>query len=324
MKPLLFILIAGLFTLTRAGLASPENFPQDPAVTRAQCVTHAQQRVAVWEDVLQRELGLLARGMGSQGDVEAARLALAGARHDLAYLLEKQALVEAQWKVILGVRERQVATERLLRERGVGADMAVEAAERRLANARLDRAIEMGNSSEATAQLRYIIELSQHELDHNLRLHARGYLGEGDVNFVRRRLAYARFRLALLEEDPEVAVQSAGQVVLLRQGEYDRLRRLHDRSAVGQLEVDLAHIALTQARQWLALAQGNPASLRDLVRGEAALYEGLLRDIVGRRDLSPETLAQVRFSHALARWRLVASLDEPYYFWLGSSRELDE
>ncbi len=299
----------GLFFGRPWPISSPPGTPPTVEKERERLKTACATFVKECEDQLAQEVKLQRAGSTGESEVDDARFALAEARRDLAQAESQREAVIEQSRVLVAIRERE--RDRLLTLPGGGDVGAVEvlAARRRLSNAREWLARDEDASEDVARYLREIIDVCEAELKAVEALVVRGSASSGDVDDCRRRLAYARYRLAREEGRTGEAVEQLHITVEARERDLKRKQQLCGSAAAAQ-DVDWHHVLLLEARQRLAVVEGNAPAAREHLGRIVAVLERTsqrLRDVFTSDRM---LLAYSEYHLALAHYRLaLASRD---------------
>jgi hypothetical protein len=321
-----FFYIAVLITLALVGVwgaSPPADYQAKLDKAREEWRAAAATLVAEREEDLGRELQLLPLGNTSEGEVDDAREHLAAARHGLAQAGGKQQAVIEQSRLIVAIRERELA--RVLR---VPASSSSEferlATRRRLTSARLFLALEEGASTDVTRYLREVIEISRAEPAPLEALVSSGAASPGDLDWSRRRLAFARFLLA----DRDGTTQEAEEQLRIAIELCDRYVRQVEKASLGGampvILLDLARVLSLENQFRLALRKGNPAGAREHLGRIPPILEQACQRLRESPTPARKYLANYECRLAEARYRVVLASQHvtraEVYFW----GELDE
>ena len=285
----------------------PSDAPPPARKERGQFQAACVALVRACDGELAEQVKLLRAGAATEGEVDVVRLALAGARQELALVEGRPAAAVEQSRALVAIREREL--DRLLKLPGRGDVGAVEAlaARRQVANARRWLAREERSPGGAARHLREVIELCDAEVRALQTLARRGIAVPEEVDAGRRRLAYARYRLAREEGRAEGAAEQLRITVQLREQDLKRTRQVDDGTAEAAQDVDWHHVLLLEARQRQAVFAGDAPAAREHLGRRLAVLERMSRrqrevlpaDRVLRASLEYQ-LALVRYQLALA------------------------
>ncbi len=321
-----FFYLAVLIPLAFVGLwpsSPPSDYQAKLDKAREQWRAAAATCVAEREEDLGRELQLLPLGNTSEGEVDDARDDLAAARHELARADGKREAVIEQTRLAVAIRERQLA--RVLR---VPANSSSEferlAARRQLTDARLFLAMEEGASADVTRYLREVNDLCKAEIGPLEALVSGGAASSGDVDWVHRRLAYARFLLAKREGNTGEAEKQLRTTIELCDRYARQVEKASASGAMPVIQLELARVLSLENQFRLARWEGNVAAARE----HLGQIPPILDQTCGRLKDSPtparKYLANWECRLAEARYRVVLASQDlagaEVYFWA----ELDE
>ena len=318
------VLLAARTPGVRAQSQSPDP-PTHPGGPRGVMVASLRTYLAFQEKKLDRELGLLSRRASSEGSVERARADLALARCGLAFFEDSPEDAVRQLGAAIKFREAAVERATRLKALGTGSEEEIDAARRHLANARYVLAYLSGDTGCASAQLREVVAVCEREAASSLRWYYWGIYTQGEVESARRRLAYARYLLAAGANEPGEAVRHLREAVRMREAEFDRVARLQTRGkgAVGLLEVEFARFYLAEARHRLAVVGGDPDEAGRRIREAIVLYEGLLRSLPGRVDMTDEEAEGLKMGLAFLRYQKALGSAGYTLSWINPIWDLD-
>lgn len=251
-------------------LARPSGEAAPPSVDPLQDATARLERE------LETELQSRARGLATDWDVDAARVTLAKARHDLALTAGDRAEMRKQLEVVLAAWEREWERVRPAVERGVLSPAEADDARRRLAVARYRLADFDGKKSEAEEQLQLVATNWNRLAQRLTQAHASRAVSIRDLNLARYEAGCARYVIARTGDRREDIRVEIDRAVTLWEAEAGRVGRLHETGVASHFENFQARHYLATVRLRRSTYEGNREAAAEQLRARIKVAEEAL------------------------------------------------
>ena len=173
----------------------------------------------------------------------------------------------------LGRLERELETEQQTRARGLGTDWDVDFARADLAEARHDAALVAGDRAEVGKQLRTLVAVWERYWERMAPGAEHGTTSPVEVENARRRLAAARYRLAIFDGRAAAADEQLRRVTAACDRLVDRLGRAYAHRAAALRDLNVARYLAWSARYVRARAGGRPGDIRAEIDRAVAVWE---------------------------------------------------
>lgn len=275
-------------------LAQPNEKPAD----QPNPVLHDVRGVVkAFEDRLAAEEQLLRKKISTEGSVDALRVEVAKARHDLALAEDQPRVIKEQRRVLLEIRHRQL--ERLEKARRPPAEISI--ARRRLATAKYLIAQMEGEHEVVLEQLHLIIHLSQQEFDLLQKLGPKVVSGF-EVHAAENRLACAQYLLAMKENKTDDIIPRLRSLAEMLENEWQKMEKLYRQKSASFFDEYRSYVRKMNAKLRLANSEMKQEVVLELLDQLIEKHEATLK-VVDVKEKDRRLLDGIKFELTRDRHR---------------------
>jgi hypothetical protein len=264
-------------------------------------VAASQNLIRAFGEELKTDETLRDRGVVSNDEVDMCKLQIARAKHYLASHQNNADVARDQSREIVEIRGRQLDRELKLSDMRATTETELDAAKRNLAVARFWLAADEGKTDAAVRELKLVVEICEREHKRELAQQRRGEIAENNVMITEYHLAMAHYYLAKLQEQKAEGVRHLKSVMGICEAWLEKERTLARLNAGSDEGMDTATIALLWAQHRLAVEEGKPDLVKELLGRLISLREKLLKSDMWR---DPQEKADMQWLLAFERFRL--------------------